>query len=184
MRVFISLPLPQKQRQTISERIDSIRAETAKTIRWVDPSTLHITLKFCGECEERIVEEIKNQLNNLKRGRSFTLYTEGIDAFPNINTPNIIWTKIKGDLEQLKELQREVENATTNAGVEPDRHPFRPHLTLGRVKRDTTPSKTIINKMKNSELLLEPWLVEEIALMKSELTQSGPIHEIIGLFKI
>jgi 2'-5' RNA ligase len=38
--------------------------------------------------------------------------------------------------------------------------------------------------MKNSELLIEPWLVEEIALMKSELTQSGPIHEILGLFKI
>jgi 2'-5' RNA ligase len=184
LRVFISILLPQKQRQAISDRIDSIRAETAKMIKWVDPATLHITLKFCGECEENIVEEIKNQLNNLKQQGSFTLHTEDIDAFPNINKPNIIWTRIQGDLGPLKLLQKEVENATSNAGVEIERSPFHPHLTLGRVKRHTVLSQTIINKMKNSELVLEPWLVEEVALIKSELTQSGPIHEILGLFKI
>lgn len=183
MRVFISLPLPEKQKASISRWIESLRGET-KDVRWVAAETLHITLKFCGECDKATIEKIKNNLNLIESIGSFELSAEGINAFPNFNKPNIIWLKINGDTKRLLQLQSEVEDATAKAGIEPERHPFKAHLTLGRVRREKSLTKITIEKIKESTLSVEPWIVSEMALMKSELYPTGPIHKTLRLFKI
>ena len=55
LRTFVCVAIPDEHRQRIAEWINE-RKTVSNEIRWVEPITLHITLKFCGE---RLPETVK-----------------------------------------------------------------------------------------------------------------------------
>ncbi|MCA1808823.1 MAG: hypothetical protein LC725_05130 [Lentisphaerae bacterium] len=71
-----------------------------------------------------------------------------------------------------------LEDGLQPLGFAPDSRPYRPHLTLGRVRSGR-------NRMELTKLLEQtscaatPNSADRLALMKSELTPHGPIHTIL-----
>lgn len=101
-----------------------------------------------------------------------------------MSTPKIIWGGIKGETQELEEIFKKTEKAAQQAGIERETKPYFPHLTLGRIS-DYQPLETrILENINKNDLHTEPWLIEEIILMKSELLPSGPKYTKLGLFKI
>lgn len=134
MRLFAALPLPDVARAPLAEAAGSLRAQ-GWAVRWVDPSLLHLTLKFYGEVTADAAERLAEALASAARDSgAVTLAVTGLDTFPAGRAPRVIVAALAAD-PGLELLQHRVETASGAAGFPPEGRPFRPHLTLGRVRR-------------------------------------------------
>jgi len=183
LRTFVCIKIPEGHLKIISAWINARRIES-KEIRWIGPSNIHITLKFCGERHWDSVEKLACNLEKIKHNGPFSIYIEGLGGFPDLLRPRIVWAGIKGDIRGLRCLQRDVENAASDAGIPKEERPYSPHITLGR-RASALPLPDGIKKAVESDVIsLEPWTVSEIILMRSELGRSGARYTELGLFKI
>ncbi len=183
LRTFICADIPDKQRQTISAWLGARRSESTE-VRWVQPKTIHITLKFCGERAPDTVSLLAENLLKIKKIGEITISAGKIGGFPDMLTPSVIWTAVEGDLLSLKALQKETEFAANRAGIPKESRPYTPHLTLGRNPSRKVLSDKLMRGIQEHRLDIEPWTVSQIILMKSELLPSGPRYTPLGLFKI
>ena len=107
----------------------------------------------------------------------------GLGVFPNPRRPRVLWAGLDGDLATLSALQIAVDQAVETLGLPKDDRPFSPHLTLGRVRRDTNEeqSRKIGYLMTNTRLQAPPsWTVETVDLMRTELDPTGSRHYLVG----
>jgi 2'-5' RNA ligase len=101
----------------------------------VRPEGIHLTRKFLGEGEAARRPGIEAALVGPARaGAPFRLEAAGLGVFPDRGAPRVVWIGVRGDLPAAAALQREVETALRAEGFAPEGRPFRPHLTLGRVR--------------------------------------------------
>jgi 2'-5' RNA ligase len=97
-----------------------------------------------------------------------------------------MWVGIAGDVLRLEALVRAVNAALAVVGFEPERRPFRPHLTLGRV-RDEIPTRqraeieVAVGKMAVPST---SWRTTQVSLMRSRLTAQGASYEVIASFPL
>jgi 2'-5' RNA ligase len=113
----------------------------------------------------------------------FEISMSGFGVFPNPRRPRVLWAGLAGDLETLSALQLAVDEAVGRLGLPKEDRPFSPHLTLGRVRRDTNEeqSRTIGYLMSNTELqAVPPWSVDAVNLMRTELDPTGSRHYLVG----
>ena len=104
-------------------------------------------------------------------------------SFPNSRRPRVLWAGLDGDLTTLLALQIAVDQAVEKLGLPKEERPFSPHLTLGRVRRDTNDeqSRKIGYLMSNTVLQAVPsWPVETVDLMRTELDPTGSRHYLVG----
>ncbi len=188
LRTFIALPLPINWTEALTEAMDGLRREIHGGVRWVNPSGIHLTLKFLGATEAgmapRIVSELAVALEGTK-GPALSLSRLG--TFPAGRNPRVIWAGIDGSTDGLDELFRRVEDTATGLGWPGERRPFRPHLTLGRVREQATAAqrRVIGETIANTSLPVAPvWRVDTVRLYRSELTPQGAIYSSLGEVKI
>ena len=134
MRVFIAIPIPGKCLEFLSQIQDQLK-ECAADVRWTRIDSIHLTLKFLGEIDPGTLPVLTESLYSVVHPfKSLNLRLTGWGSFPNWKNPRIIWYGIEGDLDALCSLQGSVETVCGKIGFPPEDRPFKPHLTLGRVK--------------------------------------------------
>jgi 2'-5' RNA ligase len=102
-------------------------------VAWVPAANLHVTLKFIGSIPEELVEGIALRLQRVAaKLPPFEARARGFGAFPSLTHPKVLWVGVEG--EPLVKLQRAVEDAMAELGIEKEERAFHPHLTVGRVK--------------------------------------------------
>ncbi|MBW7956748.1 MAG: RNA 2',3'-cyclic phosphodiesterase [Deltaproteobacteria bacterium] len=143
------------------------------SINWVRPEAMHLTLKFLGEVDERLIDALGNGLENAASGTGpFNLTVEGVGAFPNQRRPRVIWAGI-GASAELTELKERIEQSINALGFEPEEREFSPHLTLCRIK---TPEDSMLMGSVLSEEnppLKTEFTVSSVVLFKSVLRPKG-----------
>ena len=183
LRTFICVSLPQSRVDALSAAIAQLR-RGAPGIRWAAPQTIHITLKFCGELPQDVVNGISNQLSAAELGCPFELSAEGLGGFPKLAAPRVLWTGLAGDVSALFALQKRAELCAFRAGVPKEQRRFSPHITLGR-RNETAPFPTeALKALEAVKIELPSWKVSEIIYMRSELTPRGPIYTPIKKFPL
>ena len=101
-------------------------------VRWVRADGLHVTLKFLGWVAAERLAAVRVALAGALRDRlALQLQVRGLGAFPSLRRPRVLWVGLYGD--GLVELTARVDEATARIGFEPEKRPFTPHVTLGRV---------------------------------------------------
>ena len=96
-------------------------------------------------------ETTANQLEPIKRAMQqvvttfpiFEIAIENLGMYPNAKKPRVIWLGISGE-ENLISLHKKLDLALKEIGIQPERRPFSPHLTVGRVRRSADPESVII----------------------------------------
>jgi 2'-5' RNA ligase len=132
--MFVALGFPQSVRTDIWNAASPLR-DTDISVRWTPREQLHITLRFLGEVAAAAVAEVDGRLAEAARDREpFTLSMGGVGAFPSMKRPRVIWLATRPSAP-MRELHRSVEVALDKCGFEPEGRPFRPHITLGRVRQ-------------------------------------------------
>lgn len=162
--------------------VSSMTAELKhERIKWVELHNMHLTLKFFGETEEPRIPAIYEALTSATANAdSFTLHINRTGIFGSRYDPRVIWFGI--DLEPgLLKLAENVFDNLQQAGWEPDRQNFVPHLTIGRIKelKDKALFQQVIARYR--EVKIQEQNVNELILFESILRREGP--EYIALRK-
>lgn len=184
MRVFIAVELPEKVKRGIAQVQERIK-KTSNRIKWVDSSSMHITLKFLGEVSEDSLDGIYRISGEVAEEFSpFTIKIEGTGVFPDYNNPRVIWMGIGEGALQLAEIARKLEEKLHQRGFPRERRKWVPHLTLGRVKQLTDRENIrnlIIREEKTPGGVAE---IREITVMQSRLTPQGAIYTPLQCFSL
>jgi 2'-5' RNA ligase len=85
-----------------------------------------------------------------------------------------LWAGVAGQVGAAGQLKADIDMALIPLGWEAENRPFRPHLTVGRVKD----SRKVASRQwpENVRPLAIP--VKAIHLVESELTPDGPIYTV------
>jgi 2'-5' RNA ligase len=129
VRTFIALDVEDAIREGISRFMDGVR-EFAPEVRWVNPQSLHVTLKFVGEKPADTVEQIKGALRQVYSAE-FPISFRGHGFFPTTKSARVFWVGIEAG-SPLIELASSIDAATAALGIEKEERAFSPHLTLAR----------------------------------------------------
>jgi RNA 2',3'-cyclic 3'-phosphodiesterase len=175
MRLFIAIDLPDEWKRILSQPEESI-GWLGRGVKWVEPRGMHLTLKFLGEVDEKLLPGIHGGLTAACEGIGpFAIRLRGTGVFPNARRPRVYWAGIEGP-PSLLELQARVDGEMQRLGFPAEEHPFRPHLTLARIKEP-------IGKQRMTDALLsyslesEPADVRELLLMRSHLSGESAHYE-------
>ena len=184
IRAFIAIELPHEIKNDLSNILKRLKSGREKSVKWVDPNNIHLTLKFLGNIPESNIVDITQAVTQASSFTyPFNLELKGLGAFPNLRSPRVVWVGIGGDIRSVSNLQRQVDQSLTHLGFSPEKREFSPHLTLGRV-RDKTNPKEKIELGKAVESLTIPkspsFRVDRISFMQSTLTSSGAVYNQIA----
>jgi 2'-5' RNA ligase len=169
------------------EQARSALGPSAGVIRWVRSEGIHLTLKFLGSVPTSTVPAVVDRLSTELRGvPPFELALGGLGVFPNARRPKVLWLSVLGEIDALRGAQERVEVATVPLGFPRENRPFRPHLTLGRVRDTaTTPELDALDRLPLSiplarrdrvrvrALLRSTFRVTSVSLMQSRLAPDG-----------
>jgi 2'-5' RNA ligase len=100
--------------------------------RWVDPEDYHITLRFIGDIDARMADDVYSILGNARRRGPLTITIDGLDTFGG-GKPRTVFARTSGNGE-LGELQAEQERLMRQVGLPPEKRKFTPHVTLARLR--------------------------------------------------
>ncbi len=178
IRTFIAIDLPDDIRQQLHDLQTDLRQSVTKTdrIRWVEPKSTHLTLKFLGEISPSQVDDVIIATKQACESVTpFQLSLQDLGGFPNLDRPRVLWVGISGDVEQIRSLAKSIEIEMRNVGFPKEKRPFRPHLTISRIK-SLKGIQPLILAVKNKLFSCEPFEVREIFVMKSQLHPQGAIY--------
>lgn len=187
VRLFVACEVPEDVKQSIGGLIDNLRGRSGNSVRWIRPEGVHVTLKFLGEVPSRKLPAIKIALQEaVVRHSPFNLEFSNIGTFGGREGLRIMWVGIAGDVLRLEALVRDVNLALSVVGFEPERRPFRPHLTLGRVRDDvgTRQRAEIEVEVGKTEVPQVSWRTAQVSLMRSRLTRTGAQYDVVATFPL
>lgn len=176
IRSFLAIELPPFVLARIGEIQDLLRTSRAE-VRWAKTEQIHVTLKFFGNIEEEQVAGISSIMEEATAQKSpFSLGVSGLGAFPSIRNPRVIWLGLEGWEETLLPLQQDIEARLESVGFARETRPFRPHLTLGRVKSLKGRRDLVDLIERERDVRIEPFAIDRIVLFRSDLRPTGPIY--------
>lgn len=176
MRLFIAIPLPSGVKEQLRELTELING-----IRWQDYKQLHITLKFLGKTETGQADNLITGLNSVRQ-TSFSFTIKGLGYFPQEKHPRILWAGVENETPIIN-LQQSVEDKCVKEGFDAESRPYKPHITLGKVKgASKSDVMAFINQHKQLRIPEIP--VEEFVLYESILSSDGATHKPYARFPL
>ena len=181
IRTFIAIELDDTWRRALGNIQTQLqRDHAARLVRWVEPASIHLTLKFLGDVNADRLPVLERALADACAGTPpFSLALAGLGAFPNTRRPNVIWVGANGQVDVAAQLAQKIDAACVALGFAPEERPFAPHLTLGRVKRDASiPERQLIGAMIDATRVetAGELKIDHVSVMKSELRPSGSVY--------
>jgi RNA 2',3'-cyclic 3'-phosphodiesterase len=172
IRTFIAFELPEEVRSCLAEVVIGLRLKSPG-VKWVQPDGLHVTLKFLGSIDEGLVPGLSQGLAAVASAHPVLHASlSRLGAFPDPKRPRVIWAGLDGDTRVMADIAREVDRLCASFGMEPEKRPFRAHITIGRLK---IPSVVDLAQ----EVRVSVFPIEHIVLYKSELTPSGARYSVL-----
>ncbi|NSW84799.1 MAG: RNA 2',3'-cyclic phosphodiesterase [Syntrophobacteraceae bacterium] len=176
IRTFIAIDLPVRVQKAL-ENFERELKKSDAAVTWVKPERIHLTLKFLGEVPPEQIAEIQAAIQLVASSTDrFRVKPAGCGAFPTMKQMRVVWVGLTGDARALEDLQKKVEAAMVPLGFEAEDRPFKPHLTLGRVKGRQRLQVLQEMLMAHREFEAEAFDVAELVLYKSELRPDGAVY--------
>jgi len=183
--LFIAIELTEELKAVLTEVGRELEMRIPpRTVRWVKPAAMHLTLVFLGETPISRLAAIKEAVGRAAASSPQTSFRAiGLGCFPHPRRPRVIWAGVEetaGNLPRIKEaLDRELEPL----GFKREKRPFSPHLTLGRVdKRASNNEAAELGRVVERATLQEVGRVKvaQIHLIRSDLLPAGPVYSILA----
>jgi 2'-5' RNA ligase len=191
IRAFLAVELTEDLRAKLAGIQQDLKQRLSRDfpkglrVSWVQPSSIHLTVRFLGDIDEQLIEPMREAIQQAITGRRVIhLPLQRLGVFPRVQQPRVLWVGPseaweKSDIaERLTSLQQEVEACCRSFGIAADDKPWSPHLTLARVKEG---ERLVGQVLVKSGVLDRPSAVgslaiKALALMRSELRGAGPVY--------
>jgi len=190
MRTFVSINLDSSIISTLAdiqnnlkERISFLNPDYLKFIKWEDKNKFHLTLFFVGETDLNKVREIETVLSSMESGlsvRQIYLELKCINAFPNLKYPRVLILELLNEDRKVFEIYQNIIIRFKTIGLIYDKS-FRPHITLGRIRRDR---KLTLSGLNTDIIQGISFSADKFYLMESKLKIHGSEYSVIKEFHI
>lgn len=127
-RVFAAVVPPPEVVAALDDRLENLSIPG----RPVPPPNWHLTLRFIGKVDEVRYQRWLGAIDSAALPSPFRVTLGGLGAFPRPARATVLWVGVEGD--QLSDLATVVDEAAAEAGLGGEERPFRPHLTISRVR--------------------------------------------------
>ncbi|MGH6784382.1 MAG: RNA 2',3'-cyclic phosphodiesterase [Sphingomicrobium sp.] len=171
-RLFVAIRPPEEVRDQLIDIMDD-----GVAVRWQSDEQLHLTLRFIGEVERPVGEDIAVELERI-RFDPFALRLDSVGRFDQ-RRGGALWAGVT-PREELKALAQKVERACQSADLPPERRAYHPHITLARWSK-AAPNLDPFVQLHGS-LRSEPWQVEDFILYESRLGRDGAHYEEVARY--
>jgi RNA 2',3'-cyclic 3'-phosphodiesterase len=175
-RVFAAVPLPAEVRLALDDKLRpfSLPGKVAPPGNW------HLTLRFLGSVDEVTYERFISQLDPMGLGGTFRMALGPMGAFPNPKRATVLWLGVSQGVGELDRLASICEGAAQGAGLAAEERPFRPHLTLSRI-RPQTDVGSLIESFGDAGI---GWRCETMIVYRSLLGSGGASYEPLEIFEL
>jgi 2'-5' RNA ligase len=174
-RLFVAVRPPQ----AILDQLVDV-SEQPSELNWVSEDNLHLTLRFIGEVERPLANDIAAALERI-RSDAFELRLAGVGTFDR-RRGGALWAGVSPK-EPVAGLSAKIERACVAAGLEPEHRAFHPHITLARWRgRRTRELERAL--ARNGDLSSEPFEVPRFALFESHLSRHGAHYEVVAEYPL
>jgi len=180
VRSFIAIELPDELKEALVQLQAQLRLGQPTSVKWVDPYSIHLTLKFLGNIAVGRISEITQAIEEAAQGMSpFHLEVKGLGVFPNLKRVQVAWVGLGGEVSKVSKLQQRIESNLVPLGFTAESRSFTPHLTLARLRDRVLPDERerfgqlIANTRFEAVHTIR---VDSINLMRSQLTREGAIY--------
>ena len=171
-RAFVSVDISPSE--ALVALLDQLREGDPK-LKVVKSSNLHVTLKFLGDTDEGMVEDIVRTIEESVKGVGpFSVRLQGMGAFPSLSNIRVVWVGIE-DGRWLAEMADTIDDSFAQLGFKREKRAFRPHLTVARA-RGTAGDVVGDIIAANTATDYGEYRIDRVALKKSVLTPHGPIY--------
>lgn len=177
IRAFLAIDPPEEILREIGRIQERLQRMIRGEVRWVRPEAIHLTLKFFGDIPESAVASIAAVVEEAAAAEApLTLSIGGAGVFPDQRRPRVLWLGMDGDVPRLLHFQQEIEGGLGKVGFPAEERPFRPHLTLARIKspRGLTGLERALEKGEG--YAAGEFTAAGIGLIRSELTPRGAVY--------
>jgi RNA 2',3'-cyclic 3'-phosphodiesterase len=174
-RLFVAIRPPRLVREQLLGLMGGISGA-----RWQTDEQLHITLRFIGEVEGHVAEDVAAALTSI-RSPAFEAAIDGIGSFDRRGQPGVIWAGVDPQ-EPFKALHQKVDQTCVRAGLEPERRSYHPHVTLARLREGAGPLEALL--VQSGGVVSEPFCVDAFGLYESILTPEGAVHTLAQSYQL
>lgn len=176
-RVFVAIPVPAPLAAPLLAMMSGVGGA-----RWQTAEQLHITLRFIGDVDRRLLDDIAVALSNV-RARGFAVALDGVGRFASGTRIEALWAGLT-PRDALTRLHHKVDTALVRLGLPPERRAYLPHVTLARFSRSATVSGVDQFLAGNAGLSSRPTQLGHFCLMESQLGRSGASYEAIARYPL
>jgi RNA 2',3'-cyclic 3'-phosphodiesterase len=172
-RLFIAADVPSTVRVSLDEAAQRAAMYwPAAAVRWTPAADRHLTLRFLGDTSPELVPGLTAAMDDVALTVAplpLCLHTPG--TFPADSPPRVLWMGLRPDAGQaaLMQLQQHLEHRVQHLGYEAEARPYRPHITLGRVRRGAHQPASDWHQAASPMV----FRVQEILLVRSERHETG-----------
>jgi 2'-5' RNA ligase len=178
IRTFVAVSISEGARRQIADLLVTLRRQPGPAVRWVRPELVHLTLAFLGEVPQEFLAAAIARLSGVGRQHSsITAQLKGLGAFPSPSRARVVWIGTERGKNEVCALQADVVKALRSVGYQPERRPFSPHLTIGRLRMPDDVSKAVTVHFES-----EPFAIDRVILFRSVLGPAGPVYSVLADF--
>ena len=173
MRLFFAIELGDALQDLLDETTAPLRAE-APELAWVRRDHRHLTLKFLGDVDEASAPKLIEAADvAATRHRPLEMSVRDVGAFPNFRRARVVWIGVEQE-PRLELLHHDLELACEQEGFEVEGRPFRPHITLARVRAPLPVERArALARVARTVRMKATVSVERITLFESTLAPTG-----------
>ena len=176
MRLFFAIELGDALLELLEETTAPLRAE-APELAWVARDHRHLTLKFLDEVDESAVPKLTAAADRVAAGHEpLEMSVREVGAFPNFRRARVVWIGVEQE-PRLELLHHDLELACEQQGFDVEGRPFRPHITLARVRAPLSVERLrALARVARTVRVEATVLVDHITLFESTLAPTGARH--------
>lgn len=185
MRLFVAVLPPASALAELGRAVAPLHSlPGADRMRWTGTDAWHFTLAFLGAVDDALLPDLHERLERAaRRTEPLPLRIHRGGRFDG----HVLWAGAAGDLDTLRLLAERADAAARRAGIPMDEHRrYTPHLTLARSRTETDlhPYVDALDTFEGA-----PWVVGEIALVRSNLPVAGvpgeqPRYEVVASWSL
>lgn len=166
-RLFAGIEIPQPVTTLLSLQKGGLYGA-----RWVDESNYHITLRFMGDVDYTLANEIVSEMSRIQHP-TFDLSLKGFGSFGS-KKPHSVFAAVQNN-EDLYLLHKEIERRMKKLGLKSDKHDYTPHITIARLKKNAEPIDVANYLAMRDHFQTQQFHVPRFVLYSSrESTGGGP----------
>jgi 2'-5' RNA ligase len=179
VRLFVAVDIDAATRAQLAPAREAIRRAIEKArmparVTWVKDDAAHVTVRFIGETVDDRRQQIETALAAI-RITPFDVRWETLGTFGGMRHPRVIWIAPTSGAEELRTVAKRVNDALDPVLGPGDARPFKPHLTLGRV-REPGQGVDWSSALRAAPIVPTVSRVHHVTLYQSRLSPKGPTY--------